>query len=345
MDARRFVFVPCADQPNVIVVDSETDRIVATLPLGLLPRQVAVSGGEAKLVATDGKRAVIVDLAERASRPIDLPHPVARLVLGTTGWMLAAADPDGGMITLYDLRFERVVNRLQGLPALRDLMFSDKDGFLLVAAEGWDAISVVDVNTGRPVSQLAPFRPAPAGIGSLARTPNGRRVLARPQGGGAISVIDLQAGLAVGELDVAPTASGAVPSGTGALLFVPDSVLATLTVFRTDALARRAVLPGAPGLQGVYSAWLDSVAFVPSATRRRILVYDLDRLQPAGDIALAGTPGTGSVTADSRKLYLPLSDPARLAVIDGETRAQIAWLALPAPPLAAIAPGGWGVCH
>jgi hypothetical protein len=95
----------------------------------------------------------------------------------------------------------------------------------------------------------------------------------------------------------------------------------------------------------VYSAWLDSVAFVASAPRRQLLIYDLDKLRPAGTLGLTGVPGQGGVSADSTKVYIPLSDPAALAVVDGQSRQVVATVPMPATPLAAIVPGGWGLCH
>jgi hypothetical protein len=75
------------------------------------------------------------------------------------------------------------------------------------------------------------------------------------------------------------------------------------------------------------------------------LVYDLDRPSLAGEIALSGAPVRGAVTADSRKLYLPVAEPPQLVVVDGKTQRVVANIDLPSKPLVAIVAGGWGVCH
>ena len=328
-----------------MVIDSRTDRLVASLKLGVVPRQALVSLGEALLIATDEISASIVDLETAELRGVELPHPAQRLTLGGSGWLLAVADL-AGSISLLDLRRRRVLWRLDGLGRLRDLMFVDQDGLLYLAGERWAGVGVVDVNTGRLTGEIAPFRPASAGgAASLARTPNGRQAVMCSLDGGAPTIIDLESGVAVGELAEAEGADAVVPSGTGQFLFAPDSRRARLRIFRAAAASPAILLDAAPAMTGVHCTWLDSTAFAPSAAQRRVLVYDLDRLSAVGSIALPGAPGPGSVTADSRKLYLPLNGPAGLAVIDGQTRTLLGTIPLPSEPLAAIVPGGWGVCH
>lgn len=345
-DISRYVFVPGIGTPLVAVVDSDTDRLAGLLHLGLVPRQVEVSRDLGILVATDGTAAAITVLAAFGGTPrrIALPHAVGRLVLGTTGRLVAAVDSNGGTITLVELAPVRVAATIAGLPPLRDVMFGDKDTQLFVAAETRSEVGVIDVATARLTGEIATILPGPGGVAALARTPDGRRVLARPDRG-PISVLDVARGAPVGALDAGPAASGIVPSGTGALLFGLDDTTATLAVFRGDRTDPPVRLPGAPAQTGVYTAWLDSVAFVPSAAQHRLRIYDLDRLALDGEIALPGRPGRGAVTSDSRKLYLPVSDPPQLVAVDGATRRVVATIALPAPPLSAVIAGGWGLCH
>jgi DNA-binding beta-propeller fold protein YncE len=346
-DIRRYVFVPGAGAPVTSVIDTDSNRIIGTLQIGVVARQVEVSRELTKLVATDASTPAltVMDVTDGIARRIALPAPAQRLVLGGTGRLLAAFDPGGGSITLVDLVNDRVAASIVGLPKLRDVMFGDKDILLYIAAEGLGGIGVIDVAGARLTGEIAPFRPAPAGIAGLARTPNGRSVLARPQGGGPISVIDADQGAAVSQIAAGSDPAGIFPSGTGIYLLLPDNAQATLAVFRSGTLLDPVVLKGAAGVTGVYTAWLDSVAFAPSAARRSVFVYDLDTMRLADEIGLYGTPTRAAVTADSRTLYVPLLDPPQVKVIDGETRRIIATINLPGTPLAAIVAGGWGICH
>ncbi len=346
-DIRRYVFVPGADAPIASVIDTESNSIFGTLQIGIVARQVEVSRELAKLVATDGKSAslTIMDVTDGIARRIALPAPAQKLVLGSGGRLLAAFDPAGGTITLVDLVDERVAASIVGLPKLRDVMFGDKDILLYIAAEGLGGVGVIDVAGAKLTGEIAPLHPALTGIAELARTPNGRQVLALPQGGGPISVVDAEQGAPVSQIESGPEPAGIFPSGTGIYLFVPDNAQATVAVFRSDNLLDPVALKGAAGITRVYSAWLDSVAFVPSAARRSVLVYDLDKMRLVDEIALPGTPTRAAVTADSRTLYLPVLDPPQVEVLDGETRHIIATIDLPGTPLAAIVAGGWGICH
>jgi len=346
LDIRRYVFVPSAERPIVEVLDSQTGTFISSIPLGAVPTQVVISRTEAKLAVAGTETAGIdlVDIGNGSRHRIELSHRIGRLVLGTSGTVLAAADHEGGAITLVDLRSERIIGRLSQVPGLRDMMFGDADKTLYAVGDGWGKIGVFDVATAALVAPIAPFRPAPSGIAALARTPDGQRILARASGDGSISVIDPARALATGELTLAG-ADAVFPSGTGRFLFATDSAREKLSVFASSCMQKPVTLAAGPGLGAVYSSWLDSVAFLPSAKLRRVLVYDLDHLRQAGALPLAGTPVSGSVTADSRTLYLALKDPAGLAVIDGQTRDIRATIPLQSHPLAAIVPGGWGICH
>ena len=94
---------------------------------------------------------------------------------------------------------------------------------------------------------------------------------------------------------------------------------------------------------GLYSGWLDSFAFV--AGQRRVSVYDLTDGMPAGTVELGGTPGPGVVTADGSKLFLPIEEQGRIAVIDTRLRRLIVTLQLDIHPTAAAMAGASALCH
>jgi len=347
-DVSRFVFVPSAEQSTITVVDAASNEIVGALDIGVSPRQVIISRPEAKLIATDCRSSwfVTLDLPDRRVERVNLPHRAERLTLGANGWLLAIADLAGGRISLFDLRRGGPGRTIDGLPPLRDMLFADQDGYLFVAARDWTGVAVFDVNTGVLTQWIRPFRlSARSDIIAMARTPIGRTVVIRFAGGDPPCIIDVQSRQTIAELGRIAATDGVVPSGTGAFLFVPDNAASTLNVFRGDKPASGTILPASTGMGAVYSAWLDSVAFVASVPRRQLLIYDLDTLRPAGTLDLAGVPGQGGVSADSTKVYVPLIDPAALAVVDGRSRQVVATVPMPGPPLAAIVPGGWGLCH
>ena len=347
LDMSRYVYVPSAVTPDITVIDIDSNRIVGQLHAGVIPQQAVVSRGAATLVAIDGETASasLVDVFAGTVRSVALPAPAQRLTVSASGQLVAATDLKGGTITVIDLSEGRVSKRISGLPPLRDTMFGERDTVLYVAAEGISGIGVVDLTGGVLTGEIAVLPPSTAGIATLARTPDGRQILALPQGGGPISVVDAVQGTVIGELKAGFGTEGIFPSGVGSYLLVPDNVAATLAVFRGTHQADPVLLRGAAGVIGIYTAWLDSVAFMPSTASRSVLVYDLDAMRQVGDITLHGTPAQGAVTADSRTLYLPVLDPPAIVVLDGQTRAITTTVDLPHQPLAALIAGGSGLCH
>lgn len=347
LDIRRYVYVPSATMPDVTIIDGDTDRIVGTLHTGIVAQHVVVSLQTATLIVTDGRSdtVVLVNVFTGAARTVQLPVAADHLTVGTAGRLAAATNRAAGTITLIDLDGGRVDTAITGLPPLRDVMFGEQDMVIYIAAEGLAGIGVIDVAKARLTHEIATFRPTRAGVAALARMPNGRRLLARPKGGGPISVLDPEEGKPIAELSAGIGTVGMFPSGTGAFLLIPDNVNATLAVFRSGHLDEPIALRSAVDVADVHTAWLDSVAFVPCAASRRLLVYNLDTLQFAGEIGLAGTPVRGAVTPDSRALYLPILDPPQVVAVDGATRRIATTFDLPSPPLSAVVAGGWGICH
>ncbi len=105
------------------------------------------------------------------------------------------------------------------------------------------------------------------------------------------------------------------------------------------------VLKAATGVSIVYTAWFDTLALVPSATAKTLLLYDLEAMQSAGEIALAGAPARGGVTPDGQKLYLPLTDADQVAVVNAQRRKLTGSIAMPGHPTAIVLAGSYGVCH
>jgi DNA-binding beta-propeller fold protein YncE len=347
LDITRYVYIPSATTPDVTIIDIETQRIVGNLHAGVVAQQAVVSQDAATLIATDGRSALVslVDVFAGTARTVVLPTPADRLTVSANGRLVAATHLAGGTIALIDLGDARVKAQITNLPPLRDVMFGDQDKVLYIAAEGLEGIGVVAIDTGRLLHEMSTIAPTHADFAVLARTPDGRRVLAQPQAGGPISLFDPEQDKAIAELNGGPGTAGLFPSETGNYLLVPDNTKATLSVFQFAHLAAPVALPGADGVVGVYTAWLDSVAFMPSTARRSVLVYDLDKMRLANEIKLCGTPVRGAVTPDTRTLYLPSLDPPKIRMIDGDTRRVIASLDLSSPPLMALIAGGAGLCH
>ena len=343
----RYVFIPSRNAPIVTVVDRDIDGVVGTLDVGLVPEQVVVSEATRKLVAVDGiARAVsVVELANGRRVAIDLDFTPQWLIASPDGYVVAAADLSAGSVAFVELMRNRVVSRITGLSPIHDLMFGPDGAFLYVAVERSDGVGVVDVARGKLIEEIAVSGLRSAQAAGLTRSPSGRMGYVKAQGSRTISLVDLNNFRPVREIDVGRDALKAFPTGFGGYLVIPDNSERTVTIVANASLTVAAMLKGGAGMTTVHSGWFDTLALVPSATERKLLVYDLDRLSQAPDIPLPGSPGRGAVTQDGAKLYIALEDASKVAVIDLQRRRLLRTIAVASNPVAAIMAKSFDVCH
>jgi DNA-binding beta-propeller fold protein YncE len=343
----RYVFVPSRNAPIVGLIERESDGVVGTLDLGLVPEQIVVSEAAGKIAAVDGiaPSVSIVDLANGRQLTLALQFTPHRLIASPDGYLIAAADPSAGSLAFIELARNRINASMTGLSPIRDLMFGPDGAFLYVAAERSDGVGVVDVARGKLIEHIAVPSLGSAGTAGLTRSPSGRMGYVKAQGNGMISLVDLSNFRPVREIEVGRDAPKVFPTGFGGYLVVPDNSEKTVTVIATASLTIAAMLKGAAGMATVYSGWFDTLALVPSSSERKLLVYDLDRLSRAPDISLPGRPGAGAVTPDGARLYLALEDAGKVAVIDLQKRALLRMIAVAANPAAAIMGKSFDVCH
>ena len=343
----RYVFIPSRNAPIVTVVDRDIDGVVGTLDVGLVPEQVVVSEATRKLVAVDGiARAVsVVELANGRRVAIDLDFTPQWLIASPDGYVAAAADLSAGSVAFVELMRNRVVSRITGLSPIHDLMFGPDGAFLYVAVERSDGVGVVDVARGKLIEEIAVSGLRSAQAAGLTRSPSGRMGYVKAQGSRTISLVDLSNFRPVREIEVGRDALKAFPTGFGGYLVVPDNSEKTVTIVANASLTVAAMLKGGAGMTTVHSGWFDTLALVPSATERKLLVYDLDRLSQAPDIPLPGSPGRGAVTQDGARLYIALEDASKVAVIDLQRRRLLHTIAVASNPVAAIMAKSFDVCH
>lgn len=338
----RTLFVTAADSTRITAVDTEDDRVIGTIDLGLQPRRMEASAALAKLVTADAhsRRMTVTELATLSVKSLDVDFTPTRLLISPDGLRLAAGNDDAGIIALFDLLFLRPTGRITGLPPpVRDVIFSGDSQRLFVATRGPEGIAIVDTVAGRVQGHIK--GPPTA---TLVRSATGRDGFAKGEGSPVISQIRLDSGAVLGTLPVGAAAT-VFPTGLGRFLLAPDAAAGRLTIAQTQPLAVAAVLDAASGATRVYSAWLDTVAFLPAPGQRKLLVYDLDRLVRVRDIPLDGSPGLGTVTPDGSKLFLPVVETGQLAVIDARTRRLIHTIDVGPRPIAAMMAGSYGICH
>lgn len=347
-DTSHLAFATLNGSNRIEVIDIDSDKIAGHVELDMIPSQIVVSQSSPILAAADGRsdRIVLADLATGRTVSTSLAFPARRLLASADGQKLAVSDLDGGHVAVYGLPGGRLLAAIADLPPLSDLIFNGDGTSLLVAGKGLRGLGVVDIAQARMTRTIpASTDPAQPSIGRLARSANGRLIFALAASSDIVGVIDLR-----GAKPLAPIRSGmgtvsATPSGSGAYVLLANETKPSFAIFHGDDLSRGAELPAATGLGATYTGWFDSVAFVPSADRHALLVYDLWHLSEDDDIPLPAASAPGTVTADGTKLFLPLPDKHAVAVVDARNRRLTRLIALDGTPNGVTVGAGYGICH
>lgn len=344
---QRYVFVPSRNTPAVAVIERDSDRVVGTIDAGLVPTQIFVSEAVGKLAAgaAADRRLSVVDLKSGERRSIELDFVPQRLLGSADGNLAVAADLSAGTISFIELVRVREVSRITGLPPIRDLLLGADGAFLYVAADGLQGVGVIDIARGKLIAEIPTFAAVPGDVSGLTRSPSGRMGYAKARDGRSVSLLDLSNFRPLSQLDVGRAATKAYPTGFGGYLVVPDNANRTVTVVATSSLTVAAMLKGLAGMTTVYSGWFDTLALVPSITDRKLLIYDLDQLAAAGEIALPGPPAPGAVTSEGTRLYLAVEGTKQVAVVDLQTKRLMKPINLEFEPLAAIMARSFDICH
>lgn len=273
------------------IIDVGSNRILATLPTGPGPHEVAISSdGRLAIVTNYGgeprRTLTVIDVpALRVTRTIELgqytaPHGIVFL----PGDSLVA-------VTSETTRNLVVVNVLAG--AIRKVIATEEAGSHMVGVTGDGAraytgniggnnVSELDLVAGRTTRRFA----VPAQPEAINVTPDGKEVWVGSNATGTVSVVDPATGTAT-----------AAAEGFGwpyRVLFSPD----TRTVLLPDL--RR-----------------EELRFVERASRR-----ELARLAFPG-----GGPQGIAITPDGRWVFQSLSRQGRVAIVDAGTRTVAGYLA------------------
>ena len=359
-DLSHYVFVPNRASADVAVIDTRSDTVVAHIPVGAVPHQVAVSQrlGTMAVTNTADNTLSLIDLATlQASATVHLGHEPEHMEIDPAGEVLAVGNIGEGTVSLVSLVERRELARVRGLHEPHNMTFDPSGQRLYVGNLGASFVSVIDVPQATVAGEIAvgPDRALAArdagdgayqGIINVTATPDGSLGFAAYGEGDRMAVIDLQSGRTVKSLALGDTPWRAFTTSDGRHMIVPNNGDETVSIVSTETLAEVARLPGAADMTGVNTGWFDTLAYVISRGDDKALVIDLETMSAAGEIALPGTPETGVVTPDGTKLYVALSDAGSVAVIDVRAKAVSSVIeGVGAEPWGAHMAGAVNYCH
>lgn len=316
----RLAFVAARVAPEIAVLDTEREAVVARLRLDWPARHLAVAKARGELIVATAEDSAVTAYDLRTRMPLRrvvldlLPELIQ---LDPTGEVLAVGNYAEDAVTLLRLE-DMSARRVDGLRAPHNLVFADGGRRLYVANLGADSVSVLDVEDARIAGEILIPRPVGSepGITDLHLAPGGRRAWAVPTSGDDLAEIDLATATARPGGRAGPLPWRVAGTADGRLMITGNEGDGTISLLDAASGEEVARLPGGRSISGVLPAWFDSLAFVLSREDRMAHVIDLDRAVGLAAVALPGTPEAGLVTADGGKLLVALGDGDAIAVID-----------------------------
>jgi len=311
-------YVTNAEGNSVSVIDTEQNEITATIPVGLSPAAVVISG--------DGTRAYVINRGSNSLSVIDTAtHDVATVVLGDTPSSVAAGKVGSLVYVLGETGLFSVIDAstISAPSVVRTTTVGTQGGRIAVSPNGkhvygasgglFDFDTEINTLVSRDALSLAGPGSFYAAVSGVAITPDGKRAFVSlvtynyGQFGfnvdGQIAVVDLATG------DV----SARIPlfSQPGAVVFTTDGSRAyvTITSYWANTGYGAAFLPG---------QW---VAAIDTATNEVLRWIDVAR-----------TPGGIAVTPDRANVYVAVPANNSVARIDAAENAVVQLIAIDGAP-------------
>ncbi|MFQ5877580.1 MAG: cytochrome D1 domain-containing protein [Acidobacteriota bacterium] len=227
------------------LIDLDSNEVVATVPTGTAPHEVAVSPDGRLAVASNygrrdpGSTLTVIDVpAARAVRTIDLgeyrrPHGIQWLPDGRH--VVVTAEENRALLTV-DVESGRVVSATETRQRLSHMVVVTPDGSrAFVANIGSGSVTVIDLRSGSRVDDI----PTGDGAEGIAITPDGKEVWITNREADTVTVLDASSLEVVKELESKsfPIRAGVTPDGRHVL--VSNARSGDVAVF--DAAGKREV--------------------------------------------------------------------------------------------------------
>jgi YVTN family beta-propeller protein len=210
---RELAYVTNEDSQNLTVIDTQTDSVVATIPVGTRPRGVKVSpDGRTVYVALSGSpkcppsmpdeecEKLKADKSKDGIAEVDVAARRVRRVLpggsdpeqfdiSSDGKRLYIANEDAGTASIVDVQKGTIDTTVKVGAEPEGVRISPDGKTVYVTAESDTSIRVLDAGSGAVKARIkVDRRPR-----DVAFTPDGKRAYATAEVGGTVSVIDVPA--------------------------------------------------------------------------------------------------------------------------------------------------------
>jgi YVTN family beta-propeller protein len=269
--AAPFAYIPSVDARNVSVIDTETNRVVATIATGQAAANVAVNAeGTRVYVDWDGVSAI-----DTATNTVTATMPLAGFLQGV------AVNPAGTRVYVVNQApssvsvFDTATNSLVATVVLggRNPIGIDVNPAgtrAYVAHAGSSAISVVDTETNTEIAVVAVGR-EPVGV---AVNRAGTRVYVANRGSGTVSVLSTATNTVVATVDLGGGPAGIAANPAGTRVYVTNQHGQHISVIDAISLTVIATVPVGDTPTGIDVNPAGTRVYVANAFSSNVSVID-----------------------------------------------------------------------
>lgn len=316
----NYAFVQGEYGGPITLVDLRTDKVAGTLGAPEMAGPLLISAPLSRLILPlAAERSVaLYDIeanATEATIPLDITPD--GMNVSPDGYLLVAAESAAGRVAVVNLAEKRLVATLEGFVNPGNIAFSSDSGTAFIPEPSTGRIRAVNAATG------AERKPIELGIGgpseafsALTRTPNGVYGMVVARDAGEMAVIQFLGALEYKRLSVGARPTRPYGTADGQFVMVASNDEARLSIFSTAGFELEGVIPAPRGVTSIATGYFETLAYIVSATERKAMVVDLERMEPVGEVAFPGVPGPAVVDADGKKLYVAMTDSGEMAVVD-----------------------------
>jgi YVTN family beta-propeller protein len=271
---------------NLSVIDTTTDKVVASIPVG------GVTGHELA-VSPDGKRAFVP-------------------IYGNAG--VGRAGTDGSVISVIDLATKKIVGTVDFGHGVRPhCAVFGKDGMLYVSTELDKSISIIDPKTLKIVGSV-PTDQEQSHMFVLSK--DGKRGYTANVGPGTVSVLDIPGRKTITVIPISGNTQRISMSRDGSMVFTADQKTPQLAVIDTATNKVRTWVPLTSAGYGTVPTLDGRYLLVTLRGTKQLAVVDLKTMKVEHTIDVGDGPSEVVVSADGKKAFVACNFSNQVAVVD-----------------------------
>jgi YVTN family beta-propeller protein len=271
---------------NLSVIDTATDKVVATIPVG------GVTGHELA-VSPDGKRAFVP-------------------IYGNAG--VGRAGTDGSEISVIDLATQKIVGKVDFGHGVRPhCAVFGKDGMLYVSTELDKSVSIIDPKTLKIVGSV-PTGQEQSHMFVLSK--DGKRGYTANVGPGTVSVLDIPGRKTITVIPISGNTQRISIARDGSMVFTADQKTPQLAVIDTATNKVKTWVPLSSAGYGTVSTLDGRYLLVTMRGAKQLDVVDLKTLKVVHTVDVGDGPSEVVVSRDGKKAYVACNFSNQVAVVD-----------------------------